>query len=202
MVNGKLPPHDIEAEEAVIASLLVDPEAVYKVAPILQPDDFFREKNSWIYEACLAAWERNESLNQVTVGHELARRDRLEEVGGLTYLSRLVTELPTPIGVEHYARIVKRDAVYRRLIAIAEKINQMGFAGGADLDGALARAESMLLALRTGERLGDFVHIKEILDSFWEGPGLDSFKGGLEGNIRTGFMDLDTLLGGLKSPIL
>jgi replicative DNA helicase len=100
--------------------------------------------------------------------------------------------------VEHYARIVKRDAVYRRLIAIAEKINQMGFAGGADLDGVLARAESMLLALRTGERLGDFVHIKEILDSFWEGPGLDSFKGGLEGNIRTGFMDLDTLLGGLK----
>ena len=198
MLTERLPPHDIEAEEAVIASLLVDSEAIYKVAVILQPDDFFREKNAWAYEACLALWERNETINEVTVGHELARRDRLEQIGGLAYLSRLVTELPTPIGVEHYAGIVKRDAVYRRLIEAASRITQMAYSGGPDLDGTLARAESLLLSLSSGKRLSDFVHIRDVLDGFWEGPGLEAFKGGLQGSVRTGFMDLDTLLGGLK----
>ena len=198
MLTERLPPHDIEAEEAVIASLLVDSEAIYKVAAILQPDDFFREKNAWAYEACFALWERNETINEVTVGHELARRDRLEQIGGLAYLSRLVTELPTPIGVEHYAGIVKRDAVYRRLIEAASRITQMAYSGGPDLDGTLARAESLLLSLSTGQRLSDFVHIRDVLDGFWEGPGLEAFKGGLQGSVRTGFMDLDTLLGGLK----
>ena len=198
MLTERLPPHDIEAEEAVIASLLVDSEAIYKVAVILQPDDFFREKNAWAYEACFALWERNETINEVTVGHELARRDRLEQIGGLAYLSRLVTELPTPIGVEHYAGIVKRDAVYRRLIEAASRITQMAYSGGPDLDGTLSRAESLLLSLSTGQRLSDFVHIRDVLDGFWEGPGLEAFKGGLQGSVRTGFMDLDTLLGGLK----
>src|SRR3990167_351448 len=69
----KLPPHDVEAEEAVIASLLVDPEAIYRVAPTLKPGDFFREKNAWAFEACLALWERNQSINQITVSHELRR---------------------------------------------------------------------------------------------------------------------------------
>src|SRR3990170_4697654 len=109
----KLPPHDTEAEEAVIASLLVDPEAVYRIAPILKPEDFFREKNAWAFEACLAIWERNQSLNQITVAHELARRGRLEEIGGAAYLSRLVIELPTSVGVWDYARIVQRDSSHR-----------------------------------------------------------------------------------------
>src|SRR3989337_1713513 len=100
----KLPPHDIEAEEAVIASLLVDPDAIYKVAPKLKSEDFFREKNAWAYEACRALWDRNESINQITVAHELAPRGQLEEVGGAAYLSRLVTDLPTSVGVEDYAR--------------------------------------------------------------------------------------------------
>jgi len=198
MQSERLPPHDIEAEEAVIASILVDDEAIHKVAPILRPDDFFREKNAWTYEVCLSLWDRNEAINEVTVGHELARRERLEQVGGLAYLSRLVTELPTPIGVEHYARIVKRDATYRRLIEVASKINQMAYIGGADLESALARSENMILSISSDQRLRDFVHIKDVLDGFWEGPGMEAFKGGLQGNIRTGFMDLDTLLGGLK----
>lgn len=198
MLADRLPPHDIEAEEAVIASILVDSEAIYRVAPILKAEDFFRAKNGWAYEACLSLFERNDSINQVTLGHELARRDRLEEMGGLAYLSRLVTELATPVGVEHYAGIVKRDSVYRRLIEVASRIAQMGYNGGPDLEETLSRAETMLLALRSGERLSDFIHIKEILDGFWEGNGLESLRNGLEGNVRTGFADLDTLLGGLK----
>ncbi|HEU4759647.1 MAG TPA: replicative DNA helicase [Dehalococcoidia bacterium] len=195
----KLPPHDIEAEEAVVASLLVDAEAIYKVAPKLKPEDFFREKNAWVYEACRALWDRNESLNQITVAHELARRGRLEEVGGASYLSRLVTELPTAVGVEHYAAIVQRDSTYRKLITAAGHIAQIAYQGGPDVGDTLARAETLVAAVRQGETVRDFVHIKELLAGYLESAeaGVGSVAAQARA-ITTGFMDLDTLLGGLK----
>src|SRR3972149_5026089 len=143
----KLPPHDIEAEEAVIASLLVDPEAIYRVAPTLKPEDFFREKNAWAFEACLALWERNQSINQITVSHELARRGRLEEVGGAAH----------------------------------------------------PRPETLIAAIRQGESLRDFVHVKELLEGYL--ASADSATNSVAAQARaitTGFMDLDTLLGGLN----
>jgi replicative DNA helicase len=195
----KLPPHDIEAEEAVVASLLVDPDAVYKIAPTLNPEDFFREKNAWVYEACRALWDRNESINQITVGHELARRRRLEEVGGAAYLSQLVTDLPTSVGVEHYAAIVQRDSTYRKLITASNQIAQMAYQGGAEIGEALTRAETLVAAVRQGETLRDFVHIRQLLEGFLETA--ETGTGALAAQSRavtTGFMDLDTLLGGLK----
>jgi len=198
LVAEKLPPHDVEAEDAIVASLLVDSEAIHHVAPIVKPEDFFREKNAWAYEACLALFDRNEAINQVTVAHELARRERLEEVGGAAYLSRLVAELPTAVGVEHYARIVKRDAIYRQLIQRSAQIAQMAYQGGPDLEGALVRAEGLILNLRGGERLRDFVHISEVLDNYWEQAGSEAEGPRFQGHVRTGFVDLDTLLGGLK----
>ena len=198
MVAEKLPPHDVEAEEAVVAALLVDSESVYRVAPILKPEDFFREKNAWAYEACLALFDRNEAINQVTVAHELARRERLEELGGVAYLSRLVAELPTVVGVEHYAGIVKRDAIYRQLIQRSAQIAQMAYQGGPDLESALSRAEGLILTLRGGERLRDFVHIREILDEYWEQAEGEAAGPRFQGHVRAGFVDLDTLLGGLK----
>src|SRR3990172_9614337 len=134
----KLPPHDVEAEEAVIASLLVDPEAILDLeGSKLKPEDFFREKNAWAFEACRALWERNQSINQITVAHELARRGRLEEVGGAAYLSSLITELPTSVGVEHYAGLVQRDSSYRRLISAAGQIAQMAYHAGPDVSDVL-----------------------------------------------------------------
>ena len=198
MVAEKLPPHDVEAEDAIVASLLVDSEAIHHVAPIVKPEDFFREKNAWAYAACLALFDRNEAINQVTVAHELARRERLEEIGGAAYLSRLVAELPTAVGVEHYARIVKRDAIYRQLIQRSAQIAQMAYQGGPDLEGALVRAEGLILNLRGGERLRDFVHISEVLDNYWEQAGSEAEGPRFQGHVRTGFVDLDTLLGGLK----
>jgi replicative DNA helicase len=188
----------VEAEEAVVACLLVDSEAIYQVSPILKPGDFFREKNGWAYEACLALNKRDEAINQVTVSHELARRERLEEIGGAAYLSRLVAELPTAVGVEHYARIVKRDATYRELASRSAQIVQIAYQGGPDLDGALDRAEGLILTLRGGERLRDFVHISEVLDNYWEQAGSEVEGPRFQGHVRTGFVDLDTLLGGLK----
>jgi replicative DNA helicase len=106
----RLPPHDIEAEEAVVAALMVDPQAMVAVHGIVKPIDFFREKNGWIYEACVDLWGRDEVVNQITVAHELATKDRLEDVGGQAYLADTIRRLPTSLGVEFYARIVKRDS--------------------------------------------------------------------------------------------
>ena len=195
MVLERLPPNDIEAEEAVIASLLVDSEAILRVSPILKPDDFFREKNGWVYDACVSLWTRNEAINEITVAHELARRERLEAAGGHGFLSQLLSDLPTTVGVEDYARIVARDAVYRRLISAAGRIAQAAYEGGPDLDSVLGRAETMLMALRSGEALRDFVHIRSVLESYLEpAESADSAPS----VIRTGYIDLDTLLGGLK----
>ena len=198
VVADRLPPFDVEAEEAVLASLLVDEDAIYKVQGIVRPEDFFREQNRWTYEACLALWERHESINQVTVAHELARRERLEPAGGPSYLSRIVAELPTPIGVEHYAGIVRRDATYRDLISATAAISQMAYQGGPELETVLGRAEALILALRGGEKFKDFVHLRQLLEHYLETPGPESVGASLMAQVRTGFIGLDTLLGGLK----
>jgi len=192
----KLPPFDVEAEEAVIASILVDEEAIGRVEGIVAPEDFYRDQNRWAYEACLELWSRNTPINQVTLGHELARRDKLDDVGGLPYLSRIVAELATPVGVEHYAGIVKRDATYRAMITAGSQIVQLAYQGGPDLDGAITRAENLVMTLRQAQRMSDLVPLRELLDKFWETPGIDSPFAGTIGAVRSGFMDLDTLLGG------
>ncbi|MFQ6020026.1 MAG: DnaB-like helicase N-terminal domain-containing protein, partial [Dehalococcoidia bacterium] len=158
MVAEKLPPHDIEAEEAVVASLLVDPEAIYKVASILRPNHFFREKNRWIFEACYDLWQHNENINQITVAHELARHGRLEEIGGSAYLSQLVGDLPTPLVAESSARLVQRDGIYRDLIQAAQQIAQMAFKGDdPEVSRVLAQAESLIAPVRQGEAGRDFI---------------------------------------------
>jgi replicative DNA helicase len=198
VVAERLPPFDVEAEEAVLASLLVDQDAIYKVQGIVRPEDFYRDQNRWTYEACLALWERSESIDQVTVAHELQRREKLEEAGGPGFLSRIVAELPTPVGVEHYAGIVRRDSTYRNLVGISAQIQQLAYQGGPDLEGVLSRAEGLILALRGGDQFRDFIHIRRLLEQYLEAPGVEAVGASLVGQVRTGFVDLDTLLGGLK----
>jgi len=193
----RLPPHDVEAEEAVIAALMVDNEAIFHVAPILKGIDFFREKNGWVYEACLDLWNRDEAINQITVAHELARKERLEEVGGQTYLADTIRRLPTSLGVEFYAQIVKRDATYRGLIHAATGMMQMAYEAPAEIEDVFTRAEDLLARLRGGENFRDFVHISQLLNAY-----LDEDAEAIERRelaaIRTGYSDLDVLLGGLK----
>ncbi|MDZ7727723.1 MAG: replicative DNA helicase [Dehalococcoidia bacterium] len=193
----RLPPHDIEAEDAVVAALLVDPEAVFHVAPLLSPADFFREKNGWVYDACLELWNRDEAINQITVAHELARRDRLEDVGGQTYLSDLIRHLPTSVGVEFYARIVRRDSTYRGLINAATGIMQMAYEAPADLEQVLGRSEDLIQRLRSGENFREFVHISQVLQSFLEQDADEEERRALDA-IMSGYSDLDVLLGGFK----
>jgi len=191
-------PVDGDAEEAVIASLLVDEDAIYKVQGILRPEDFHAEGLRWTYEACLALMDRGESINQVTVAHELSRRKKLDDAGGAGYLSRIVAELPTPIGVEHYAYIVQRDSIYRSLIGATRQIADMAHQGGPKVEEVLSRAEELVFALHRGDRFRDFFHIRQLLEQYLETPGVEARDASTLAGIRTGFVDLDTLLGGMK----
>jgi replicative DNA helicase len=199
--NGKLPPHNVEAEEAVLGSLLVDPDSITQTAIFLKPEAFYREKNLWVYEACLALYDRSEAINQITVAQELATQGRLEAVGGAGFLSLLVERLPTSLHIEHYAHIVHRLSVMRRLISAAGQIAAIGYEAEADLDAAMNKAEDALFRVRRGENPRDFMHIRRILEQYWEegtiaGAGLE--EAGRLQHVDTGFPAVDELLGGMQ----
>ena len=198
MYEEKLLPHDIEAEEAVVGSLLLDGEAVLKVAHFLKPGDFYREKNRFCYEACLALFGRGEAVNQVTMAHQLALDERTDSVGGTAYLSHLVSTVPTPLHIEHYAIIVSRTAVMRNLIDAAGRISVIGYDGTADVEATLSSAEEILFRVRSGQPARDFVPLRQILDQYMEELAAVSEPSALMGApILTGFDAMDELLGGL-----
>ena len=196
MYADRLQPHDIDAEESVIGSILIEGDALNKIS-FLHPDDFYREKNRWCFEAFRALDERGEAINQVTVAHELSLHDRLEGVGGSSYLGHLVTMVPTSAHVEHYAHIVHRTRVMRRIIEAGGDIASLGYEGGPDADAALNRAEDVLFQIRSGRVSRDYVHIREVLDTYMEesaaiqGPDARHLA-----PVETGFSDIDKLLGG------
>lgn len=140
--TSKLPPHNIEAEEAVLGSCLVDPGALLEVQQILKPSDFFRERNRWVYEAMLAVGP--DGLNQITVAEKLREQGRLEAIGGAAYLASTVERLPTSLHAVHYASIVHRLAWCRSLIGMAGQIAAIGYEADADMDVAYQKVYGLL----------------------------------------------------------
>ncbi len=154
MVTGRLAPHDLAAEEAVIAALLVSDDAPFAVAGLVEPDDFFRERNGWIFAAEQALSARHAPVNVISVATELEARGQLAAVGGSAYLSQLTTDLPTAVGVEHFARTVAQMATLRRLMTAAQTIAQRAWEKPRDVAGLIADAER-LIRDASGERGGD-----------------------------------------------
>ncbi len=130
MVSQALP-HDIDSEESVLGCILMawDYEWVAPVYGILKPADFYRERNGWVLDACYALKKRGTGIDQVTVAHELAERDKLEDVGGPAYLSYLVSRVPTPFHAPYYAEIVRDCALRRQMIVDAGKLAAEAYQG-------------------------------------------------------------------------
>ncbi|MBE9514581.1 MAG: replicative DNA helicase [Chloroflexi bacterium] len=199
MAEGKVPPHDIEAEEAAIGSLLIDPDAILKVSTSLKAEDFLSETNRAIYQACLSLYQRNEVINQITVAHELMRQNKLEQIGGAAFLSHLISNVPTSLHAEYYAQIVSSTATMRRLIAAAGQIEALGYEASPDIDASLNKAEDILFQVRMRRDPRDFVPIRDVLGEYFEqvGPHAAPQEGGIP-HILTGFAALDDFLGGLQ----
>ena len=198
MAVERLPPSNVEAEEAVLGSLLIDPEAILRVASFLVPDYFYREKNGWIYEAIRDLYERREPPDFLTVCDELERRGRLEEVGGPGYLTALINAVPTAIHAEHYAHIVERTALRRRLISAAGDIARIAYEDTEEVDETIDRAEEILFSVAQQRLTRYLIPIRRLLgDYFDQIEYLHEHQGELSG-VPSGFADLDKILGGLQ----
>jgi len=199
MPSEKLPPYDVNAEEAVIGSLLIDGSAIYKIATFLESVDFHSEPNRWLYAACFSLYQRNEAINQITVAQELDRQDKLEKCGGAAYLSHLIAVCPTSLDIEHYAQIVYRLSTMRNLIKAAGQIESIGYEADPDVDASLSRAEDILFRLRHGQSSRDFVHIRQVLDRYFETTAPEATtETGHPHHVLSNFAGLDEFLGGFQ----
>ena len=196
MYADRLPPHDAQAEESVIGSVLIDGDSLHKVSSLIRPTDFYGEKNRWCYEAFLGLAERGEAINQVTVSHELALQERLDPLGGSAYLSHLVMVVPTSVHIEYYAGIVQRTSVMRQLIDAGGRIADIGYhESDSDTDLALSKAENTLFQIRSRRGSGAFLHIRNVLDTYMEtNVAFTPASVGLS-PVQTGFRRIDELLG-------
>jgi replicative DNA helicase len=191
-------PHNIEAEQAVLGSLLIDPDAIFRVDSFLRPEDFYIVKNGWIYEAICDLHNRREPADFVTLCDELSRKGRLEEVGGPSYITSLINSVPTAVHVEHYAHIVERCSILRRLISAAGQIASIAYEEAEDVDEVVDRAEQILFGVSQRRLLRELVPIKQIIGEYYDRIDyLYQHRGEMIG-IPTGFRMLDKLLGGLQ----
>ncbi|MEA3335194.1 MAG: replicative DNA helicase [Chloroflexota bacterium] len=204
MDNGFTPrdrfvPANPEAEEAVLGSLMIDPDAVIKVASFLKADDFYQEKNNWIFQAILDLHERREPADFVTVSDELERRRQLDEVGGPSYVLDLINAVPTAIHVEHYARIVERTSVLRKLIRAAGQIAQLAYEETSeDVQEIVDRAEQVVFGIAENRTQRDLTPVRSIMaDVVDRIDFLYHHRGEILG-VPTGFKLLDRMLGGLQ----
>ena len=194
----KLLPHNIEAEEAVLGSLLIDGECVARLSS-LKGEDFYRERNRICFDAALALFQRDQAVDQVTLAGELARTERLDLVGGMAYLSHLVAITPTSAHAEDYAQVISRTSRMRSLIDAGNRIVTLGYADTEDIEATIRQAEDALFAVRGPGQSQGFVALREIYDQYLQeqaSAAADPEFAGMP--IMSGFPDLDEYLGGLQ----
>lgn len=187
-------PHSLEAEEGVLGSLLIDPEALAQVVDLLAPQDFYRHAHQRIYAAMLTLFERHIPADLVTLCEELERTGALSDVGGAATVARLINAVPTSGHVVYYAQIVAQKAVYRRLIQVGGEIAAAAYAEESD---ALAQAEQAVFALSARGRASEAVPLSVVLQAcMTQLEAVQEHHGQVVG-VPTGFRHLDIALGGL-----
>lgn len=193
-----MPPQNIDAEISTLGALLLDTDAIMKVADVLKPDDFYRPDHGQIYEHMLGLFEKRTPIDLVTVAGELERTKQLDHIGGMAKLSSLVSSVATAANVAHYATIVREKALLRRLIGAASTIGELGFQEERDVDELLDTAESTLFGVTQRYLKQNFISVRTILDDSFERLGMLAKQDGALRGIPTGFRQLDRLLGGMQ----
>jgi replicative DNA helicase len=197
-ILDRMPPHSIEAEEAVLGSVLIDPEAIYRVSSFLKSDDFYIVKNQWVWDACMSLHERREPTDFVTITRELATRNQLDELGGPAYISHLINVVPTAIHAEGYGHIVERTALRRRLLSAASEVAQLAYEESDDIDRTIDAAEQALFSVSQRRVSRDMVPMSEAIRQYFDRIEYLYEHRGEPLGIPTGFLDLDKMLGGLQ----
>lgn len=199
MSDPKIPPQNIEAEESILGALMIDKDAIIKVADILEPENFYSDANGLIYKAIMKLYEKRQSADLITVSNELKQEKLLKKIGGMSYLSALVDKVPTSAHIKHYADIVKEQYVRRALLLFSSGFSEKCFDGRIELEDLLNEAEKNIFSLSKQNLRQDFVSVKSVLaDSFDRLDELHRNKDSMRG-IPTGFPALDNKLAGLQN---
>ncbi|MFH1111568.1 MAG: replicative DNA helicase [Patescibacteria group bacterium] len=200
MVNTaeKLPPQNLEAEASTLGSLLIDKDAIVKIADMLEPNDFYNDNNGQIYQAMVELYEDRTPIDVLSLGSKLSEKGILEAIGGHAYLAELTNSVPTASNVAHYAKIVQRKSTLRKLLRSASEISSLAYQESDDVEDVLDKAESKLFSVSQKFYKQVFIPIKSVLtDAFDRIDDLHKGSGKLRG-IATGYVDLDNLLAGLQ----
>lgn len=199
----RLPPQNLEAEASVLGCLMLDKDGIIKIADTVIPEDFYDVRHKLIYESILSLFEKNESIDILTVTNNLEEKKLLERVSGSSYLTQLVSGVPSAAHLMYYASIVRKKGTLRRLINSAQEITSLGFQEDGDIETILDQAEQQLYSVSQKHLKQNFTPISDILnETFDRIDELHREKGKLRG-ISTGFMDIDKLLGGFhKSDLI
>jgi replicative DNA helicase len=192
----RLPPHNVEAEEAVLGSVLLDREVIGRVSGVLEARDFYRERNGLIYQSMLDLYDRHEPVDYLTLIDELDRTQRLDQTGGATYVAGLLSVVPTPIHAEHYAKIVADCAFMRRLISAGGKIATIGFQNQFEPETALEKSEQILFEIASKKANRDFAPLSDILRDYLEQLSLLREGEAIKYGVPSGYADLDKLTAG------
>ena len=199
----KIPPHDDEAEQAVIGSMLTDKDAVVSAIEVLKSDDFYRNDNSIIYDAVMSIYAKGEPIDIITLKDELTSMGKLEAVGGLEYLASLPEKVPTTANASKYVKIVEEKSLLRSLIKTANELIQLGYSQNEEIETLMDSAEKKIFDIMQRKSQKGYESIKDILvDSFTELQELYNNKQHITG-VATGFIDLDNKTAGFhKSDLI
>lgn len=188
---GKVPPHDLEAEQAIIGSMLTDKDAVISAIEVLRAEDFYREDNKSIFEAIFNLYNRAEPIDIITVKSELETMGKFEQVGGLEYLAELPEKVPTTANASKYIKIVEEKSTLRRLIKTANEIIELGYDPLQDVEDIMEGAEKKIFNIMQEKNQKGYTPIKDVLvESFTKLEELYNRKQHITG-VPSGFSELD-----------
>ncbi|MCJ7671253.1 MAG: replicative DNA helicase, partial [Acidimicrobiia bacterium] len=196
---GRVPPHNLEAEESLLGAMLLSRDAISAATEIrVEASDFYKPSHSHIYEAVMSLYGQGEPVDPVTVADELRRADLLDALGGRQTLMRLQAQTPASANAAHYAKIVNELALLRRLIAVAGDIAEMGYDDSGEVAETLDRAESLVFEVAEHRVSDTMVGVSDALQSTLDQlETLYGSQGEITG-VQTGYTDLDSLLLGLQ----
>jgi len=194
----RIPPQNIEPEQAVLGAIFIEPQALTLASEILIPDDFYRASHQRIFNAMLKLADKGEPVDLVTVTKDLADAKILEEIGGVSYLSDLANSVPTAANIEYYAKIVEEKSILRRLIRTATGIAQEGYNRQDEVDSLLDDAEKQIMEVAQRKNTGAFQNIKDVLVKTYDNIELLHHRKGEITGIPTGFTDLDRMTAGFQ----
>ncbi|TDQ38362.1 replicative DNA helicase [Aureibacillus halotolerans] len=198
MMEGRLPPQNTEAEQAVLGAVFLDPASMTTASELVMPEDFYKTSHQRIFHTMMSLAEKNEPVDLVTVTSELADHKILEEIGGVSYLTQLADSAPTAANIEYYARIVEEKSILRRLIRTATDIAEDGYSRDDEVQNVLSNAEKNIMAISQRKNSGNFKEIKDVLvDTYDNIEMLHNRQGDITG-IASGFSELDRMTAGFQ----